>query len=234
MPSTGVYATCKFRSAPTANAIETCADGPALPFFFWKGDGRMSRRALLAAAALAAILFVVRPSAATTVVALDDGELARGSRTVLHGDVVSKQSFVAAQGGRIFTEYRFAVRDLVKGAANADGTVVFREWGGEAGGVRYWVPGVAGYEVGEEVVAFLGDADPRTGVGFTYGLAQGKFKVERDAASGRAVVRRDLSSLKLEPRPGDDRAAPPPEGAEPPRGRDLGAFKAKLRAELAK
>jgi hypothetical protein len=177
------------------------------------------------------LLLAVRSSDATTVVALSDAELACGAKTVLHGDVVSRESFVTATGGRIYTEYRFAVRDLLKGAAESDGTVVFREWGGEVGGTHYWLPGVSGYKLGEEVVAFLGDADPRTGVGLTYGLAQGKFVVQRDAKTGKAEVRRDLSGLKLVD---GDRQTPAPEPPDEGAGRELESFKAKIRTEAAK
>lgn len=188
-------------------------------------------RFLLSVAAVAALLLPLRPLQATTVVALGDAELARGARTIVHGDVVARRSVLAAEGGRIYTEYRFAVRELLKGAAEGDGTVVFREWGGEVGGVRYWIPGVQGYEPGEEVVAFLGAPDPRTGVGFTVGLAQGKFSVARDRATGKAEVRRALEQLEIVPRPG---AAPQATPATPGGPRELGGFLAKIRAELAK
>jgi hypothetical protein len=179
-------------------------------------------------AACAALVLFLQPIEATTVVALDDAALTRGARTIIHGDVISKESFVAAQGGRIYTEYRFAVREVLKGAADADGTVTFREWGGEVGGTHYMIPGLHGYGLGEEVVTFLGTADPRTGVGFTYGLAQGKFNVTRDAATGKAVVTRNLHELNLLPRPGG--AAPASQGE----GGELEAFKAKIRAEVRK
>jgi hypothetical protein len=183
-------------------------------------------RWLLSVAAIAATLLPLRALEATTVVALADGDLARVARTIVHGDVVAKRSFVAAEGGRIYTEYRFAARELLKGSGNGDGTVTFREWGGEVGGVRYWIPGLQGYEVGEEVVAFLGAPDARTGVGFTVGLGQGKFTVEREHATGRAKVRRSLEQLDVVGRPGVPSAQSAP--------RELDGFLATIRAEVAK
>jgi hypothetical protein len=192
---------------------------------------RLSRIMTYFIAVAVLLLPVGRPVDATTVVALDDAALARGARTIVHGDVVSKESFVAAEGGRIYTEYRFAVRDLLKGRADADGTVVFREWGGEVGGTRYWIPGVNGYQLGEEVLTFLGEPDAGSGIGLTFGLAQGKFSVRREAGSGRALLTRDLGDLStVEPR-GDTRVPPP---VPPPDVRDLEGFKTKIRAELAK
>jgi hypothetical protein len=192
------------------------------------------RRTLVAAAALAAVLLTTAPpgARATTVVALSDADLARGARTIVHADVAEKRSFLHAPSGRIFTEYRFALRELLKGEESARGSVVFREWGGEVGGVRYWIPGVDGYEPGEEVVAFLGEEDARTGVGFTFGLAQGKFRVERDAASGEARLTRRLGALELLPPPTPPGAAAPlaPRDA----ARDLDLFKTFVRAEVRK
>lgn len=215
------------------------------------GRSRTLTTALLAAAACAALALVVDPprAAATTVEALSDADLVKGARTIAHADVTEKRSVRLADGsGRIYTEYRFRVRELMKGAATEAGSaavppsVVFREWGGEADGVRYWIPGVNGYEPGEEVVAFLGDADPRTGVGFTYGLAQGKFKIEREATTGKARLTRRLAALELAPRgaggavrPGAP-LVPPGTEAEAPveRERELDAFKAFVRTEVRK
>src|SRR5438067_5934285 len=130
-------------------------------------------KTLVPLAALGALALLATPILATTCVLLDESELALRAKTILHGDVASRACFVT-EGGRIYTEYRFKPRDLLKGAAEADGLVTFREWGGDANGIHYWLPGVGDFHEGDEVVAFLGEADPRTGVGFTTGLAQGK------------------------------------------------------------
>jgi hypothetical protein len=184
---------------------------------------------ILSLTCIGAGLLLPASSSATTVVALSDPDLARGAKTIVHGDVVSRESFSVAENGRIYTEYRFAVRDLLKGTAEKDGSVVFREWGGEANGIRYYVPGAPGYDVGEEVVTFLGDTDPKTGVGFTYGLSQGKFVVRRDAASGKALLHRDLHGLSVVGP--DGRPSAEPAGDD---GRELETFEAQIRAEVAK
>jgi len=130
-----------------------------------------------------------RPVPATTVVALDDAQLVHLARTIVHADVIGKQAYVADATGRIYTEYFFRPHELLKGEAGKDGLVVFREWGGEVNGVHYWLPGVGEFGEGEEVVAFLGDPDPKSGVSFTTGLSQGKFHIERDAAGNVRAVR---------------------------------------------
>jgi hypothetical protein len=187
-----------------------------------------TRRALAVIAAGALALVAAAPILATTVVLLDESELVARAQTIVHGDVVSKRFVASGEGGRIYTEYHFLPRELLKGAAGPDGTVVFREWGGEINGIHYWLPGVGEFQTGDEVVAFLGAPDPRTGIGFTTGLAQGKFTVTRGA--GGASVRRDLGHLVLLDRPGGAQVAGAPAGDQ----RDLEAFKAMIREMLKK
>jgi hypothetical protein len=205
------------------------------------------RRTLIAAAAGSALLALIQPFAgATTVVALSDGELVRGARTIVHADVIDKHSVQLPSSGRIYTEYRFRVRELLKGEGTD--TVVFREWGGDIGAVKYWIPGVNGYEPGEEVVTFLGEPDARTGIGLTYGLAQGKFRVERDAASGKARLTRKLAAVDIVPSPaplsilappaaggdGAGRSAPAAHLSVEEAERELEGFKAFVRVEVRK
>lgn len=191
----------------------------------------MARRKTLVVAAAVTALFVgllAAPLSATTVVLLGEDELVAAARAIVHGDVVSKRTAVAARGGRIYTEYRFRPREVLKGATDPDGTITFREWGGEANGIRYYIPGVGEFAEGDEVVAFLGEADSATGVGFTVGLSQGKFRVVREG--GEARVRRDLARARLFSRETGEEVAPPP--AEDERG--LEAFKMAIRARLGR
>ena len=187
-----------------------------------------TRRSVLAIglAAAAALALAVRLGA-TTVVALGDDELVALSRVIVHGDVVGKESRLAAEGGRIYTEYRFRVRELMKGEAGSDQTIAFREWGGRVGNVHYWLPGVGEFALGEEVVAFLGEPDARTGIGFTTGLAQGKFRVLRPA-DGTPRVRRELGVLRLIDRGGTEVQA------EQADERDLEAFKTSIRRRIGR
>ena len=184
----------------------------------------MLKRRTLVLALIAAVC--AAPLFATTVVLLDESQLVSGAERIVHGDVVSKRSYVAAVGGRIYTEYRFQPREMLKGAADGDGFVTFREWGGEVNGLHYYIPGVGEFRTGEEVVAFLGEADPRTGVGFTTGLSQGKFRVAREG--GTARVRRDVTGARLLDRTGAEAPTPPADAG------DLDAFKAAIKAQVGK
>jgi hypothetical protein len=186
------------------------------------------RRSVLAALIAVISLSLSAPLSATTMVFLTEDDLVDRARTIVHGDVVSKRCALAPEGGRIYTEYVFRAREVLKGTAAPDGTVVFREWGGEVNGVRYAIPGVGEFAQGEEVVAFLGAPDPRTGVGFTTGLSLGKFRVVRDRA-GAARVRRTVAGMTLLDRSSGNEL-PPPTGEE----RDLSAFKTAIRARLAR
>ncbi len=176
---------------------------------------------------LLAVLALAAPLFATTIVVLSDDDLVDRAQRIVHGDVVSKRA-AALPDGRIYTEYVFRPRELLKGAAEADGTVVFREWGGELGNVRYVIPGAGEFAAGEEVVAFLGEADPRFGVGFTVGLSLGKFRVTREPGAPPRVRRALARGADLVDPATGRRVEPTDEGP----GRDLDAFKAAIRARV--
>lgn len=157
----------------------------------------MVKRWLVAGSVGVVVLLCSLAAQGTSVVELDDAQLVERSTTILHGDVTHKNVRVVAETGAYYTEYVFAVRELIKGDQPTTTEVVFREWGGEMGGLRYWLPGTGKFNVGDEVVVFLGKTDPRTGIGFTTGLAQGKFRVEHDGASSTATAVRELGELRL-------------------------------------
>jgi hypothetical protein len=161
------------------------------------GARRALRRAQLALAALAltfaGLLLASGRAHSTTVLWLDDDALIDHADQIVHGEVTSATSHWDPVSGRVYTAYTFRSFEVLKGAADQDGEVTFREWGGEIDGVRYLIPGAGRFRPGQEVLAFLGTVDPHTGVGFTAGLAQGKFSVERAGSRARAV--RSLTSL---------------------------------------
>ncbi|GIW71017.1 MAG: hypothetical protein KatS3mg102_0559 [Planctomycetota bacterium] len=175
-------------------------------------------------ALLGAVLLVAAPAAATTVVLLDDDALVARAVAIVHGDVVGKRC-ARTPDGRIFTEYRFAIREMLKGEAPPSGVVSFREWGGELDGLRYWIPGTGRFEIGDEVIVFLGATDATTAVGFTTGLAQGKFRVVRNARGARAI--RQLGTLVTI----DEESGEPVAHAERDE-HDLEALLARIRARV--
>ncbi len=189
----------------------------------------------------------IGPVGASTVLRLDDGEIVDLAERIVHGRVLSKEVRRARDGVRIFTEYRVAPDELLKPLPRAagipggppalepDGTLVFRQWGGELDGVRFYIPGVAELDPDEEVLLFIEPAgDPVERVGFTVGPALGNYGVERDPATGRATARRRLNGLELEDG-GAGRGGPPVRpGPGDEAGRDLDDLKAAIRARIAR
>jgi hypothetical protein len=95
--------------------------------------------------------------------------------------------------------------------------------GGERDGVALDYGGRPRFSPGEEVVLFL---QRRGGRGFIpVGLAQGRLEVHREAATGRALLRRDLAGAVLLER--DERGDTGPVAAGPA---DLEALRQRLRA----
>lgn len=153
-------------------------------------------------------------------------ELTARADWILRGTVLSKTCQRDASG-RIYTAVELQVGEVWKGADLAAGqTVRVVHSGGTLGEERVAVSGQVDYEVNEEVVAFL-RCNAR-GEGVTIGLAQGKFRVESDAATGARLVRRPSSQIQpglggshapepspsiamtASPKPSDEATAPSP------------------------
>ncbi|HKB17097.1 MAG TPA: hypothetical protein VKF62_13605, partial [Planctomycetota bacterium] len=109
--------------------------------------------------------------------------------------------------GNIATEVRVEVSRAFKGGG---GDVEFRVPGGVIGDRGFLVPGVPEFSAGEEILLFLTPESP-TGLRLPVGLGQGKFRIERDAATGRKTLVRSLGGVRLldpatgEPVPGPDK-----------------------------
>jgi len=107
-------------------------------------------------------------------------ELARQADLVLHG-VVKAQTCVRDAQGRIVTRVQIEVSDAWKGTLTTNAFTIVHG-GGQVDNTRSEVSGQVEYSVGEEVVAFL--VLNQRGEGVTIGLAQGKFHVWKDKATG--------------------------------------------------
>ena len=117
-------------------------------------------------------------------------ELTGGSDLLIHGRVGSLAS--SKEGQRIFTTIHLAAIEALKGTLTADG-VTLKLYGGSYEGKRTIVVGGPTFDPGEEVVVFL----KRNGPDDTYGvlgLAQGKFRIVREA-NRPATVSRDLRGI---------------------------------------
>jgi hypothetical protein len=112
-------------------------------------------------------------------------ELTARARLIVQGTVLSKSSHRDPEG-RIYTQVQVRVLEAWKGTPAADPLMVVHG-GGAVGEERSEVPGQVEYRVGEAIVAFL--VLNQRGEAVTIGLAQGKFQVWKDEASGVFLVR---------------------------------------------
>ncbi len=127
------------------------------------------------------LLTLSSPLSAVLFAPLSIEQLAEKSQLILHGRVLSK-SCQRDGAGRIYTRAELQVSEVWKGQVAANSFVIVHG-GGVLGRERVTVSGQVDYQVGEEVVAFL-VINPR-GEGVSLGLAQGKFHVWQDRASGK-------------------------------------------------
>jgi len=137
-------------------------------------------KSLLCWLASTAIFLSAPPLRATIMVPLAVGELTERAELILHGTVTSKVCLKDPEGN-IITRMDFNVSEVWKGNLSTNRFTLIHG-GGTVGDLRTVVDGQAEYEVGEEVVVFV-RLNPR-GEGVTIGLAQGKFQVWKEDATG--------------------------------------------------
>jgi hypothetical protein len=123
--------------------------------------------------------------AAVIVTPLSIQELTVRAELIVHGQVRSKNC-QRDPTGRIYTRIELEVRETWKGTP-ASNPLILVHGGGTLGEERVEIPGQVEYSVGEDVVVFL-VLNPR-GDAVTVGMAQGKFHVWKDGASGNLLVR---------------------------------------------
>lgn len=108
---------------------------------------------LLAAAVLTSV--TPAPAAATTVVALDNAQLAANSAYVVRGTIVDARVATYDVQPELFTEYDVRVDEVLGADAPVSDTLVVRVPGGQTAGRHVQVAGMPGFTVGDEVVLFL-------------------------------------------------------------------------------
>ncbi len=141
----------------------------------------------LATAALASA------ASATTMRRLETRDLTLGSSEIVIGTVESARSRWDSNHRHIFTDVDVRVTRSLKGTDS--GRITLTQIGGEVDGVRYSIPGGPLFRPGEEALLFVWrDSRGRPQVN---GLAQGKFDIERDAATGRATVQRRVPGFAV-------------------------------------
>jgi hypothetical protein len=111
-------------------------------------------------------------------------QLSRAADFVLHGTVLSR-SYQRDEAGRIYTRIEFKVEEVWKGRHGQDRFVIVHS-GGVSGRERLTVLNQVQFEVGEEAVVFLVRNARDEGV--CVGMAQGKFRIWRDASTGEKLA----------------------------------------------
>lgn len=137
-------------------------------------------RLLLCRIALIAICLVSLSVHATIMVPLPVEDLSQRAELILHGTVQSKACLKDADGN-IITRISFKVSEVWKGNLTTN-TFTIIHGGGTVDGLTTVVAGQAEYQIGEEVVVFLRLNE--RGEGVSIGLAQGKFRVWKNDATG--------------------------------------------------
>ncbi len=157
----------------------------------------MPRRLVLACAL--ALLTTALPVRASTVVHLNLRDLTLASSDIVVGRVEATRAHWNDAHTRIVTEVTVAIGEALKGAPG--GTLTLTQLGGEADGFRYAIAGAPAFRPGEEALLFVWR--DRLGRAQVNGLAQGKFEIATDPATGERTVQRqaegaavgDVSSL---------------------------------------
>jgi len=160
----------------------------------------MSPRLALVLAVLVPCL-AAGPAAATRVVHMDTKALVHESSAIVIGQVEGTRAHWNERHTKIVTDVDVRVTQALKGAPGE--RVTLTQLGGDLDGMRYEVPGSPLFARGEEALLFLWrDTKGRTQVN---GLAQGKFDIRRDPATGERLVQRSLPGLAI----GDTRSLGP-------------------------
>ena len=129
---------------------------------------------------------------ATQVLQLDTRALTLGSSDIVIGQVEAVTARWNATRTKIVTDVTLRVSESLKGERQR---IVLTQLGGTVGDVRYTVPGCAVFTPGEEALLFVWrDSQGRAQVN---GLAQGKFEIRRDPASGERLVQHAVPGLAV-------------------------------------
>ncbi len=128
----------------------------------------------------------------TQVVHLDTRALTLGSSDIVIGQVETVTPRWNAARTRIVTDVTLAVSQSLKGETRR---IVLTQLGGTVGDVRMTVPGCPVFTPGEEALLFVWR--DRQGRAQVNGLAQGKFEIRRDPATGERMVQRAAPGLAV-------------------------------------
>lgn len=185
-----------------------------------------SLRRLLCPVLLSVALWAL-PAHATRLLLLDTPTLTQRSEDIVVGRVLSTRSYWDARHTKIFTEVVVTVDEALKGGADAGGTLTLTQMGGSVDGAHYDVPGSPRFVNGEEALLFVYRGP--SGRAQVNGMAQGKFDIVTDAATGEKLVQRMLPGLAVK----DLRTMALATGDAPARRFRLAELKAEIQAALS-
>jgi hypothetical protein len=149
------------------------------------GIESIARRFLPVVAVATLALFCVSQATASTVVMLDDRDLAHAARAILTGVVVALD--VSPDDQAVSMYVSVDVERVFKGEVTGT-RVVLKQLGGLLAGHSQRVYGAPAFIVGDEVLLYL-DSD-RDGALHVAHLFQGHFAITREADTGARVVER--------------------------------------------
>jgi hypothetical protein len=149
-------------------------------------------RFLILATALAVL--VNGPAArATQVMHQTLRDLTLGSSDIVIGQVEETRVHWNASHSKILTDITVQVSESLKGTAGE--RLILTQLGGDLDGFRYSVPGSPLFRSGEQALLFVWrDAQGRAQVN---AMAQGKFDIRTDAASGTRTVQRSVEGTAV-------------------------------------
>lgn len=142
---------------------------------------------------LALMLCLAAPSWATTMRHLDTRALSLGSSDIVIGHIESVRPRWSADHRRIFSDVDVTISRTLKGGAAE--RITLTQLGGEIDGVKYAIPGGPLFRPGSDALLFVWrDSNGRPQVN---ALAQGKFDIEKDAATGKLMVQRNAPGFEV-------------------------------------
>ncbi len=148
--------------------------------------GRILMFLILAGSLLAKIGFC------TTMKPVSIATLARHAGTIVVGKVKSIESEWNEDRSVIFTHINIAAEEFYKGDS-MEKEITVKLLGGTMSDTTLRVAGAPGFTQGEDVFLFLRTLDDNYFA--VDGLSQGKFSVEVDSATGKKMLRNDLSEI---------------------------------------
>jgi hypothetical protein len=138
------------------------------------------------------VLLAAAACVATTLEQLSLDDMIRQSRFIVRGQVTA--SWAEQRGSMIYTLYRVAVAEQLKGAAQP--SIDLAVPGGLSNGLRQVIPGAPRLASGPEYVFFVW-VSPK-GVKQIIGLSQGVFDVKLDGAGERVLVRGPIEAALVD------------------------------------